>query len=105
MAGVVLLSACASNPAGVATRDTFAQPDAPARLYAGVASPATPDTCGAAHLAWMIGRPRTEIPVPVDLSNRWVRSSAAPTPPGVRPERLNIVYDPVTQRVQAVACG
>ncbi len=102
---VILLSACASKPADVALRDTYVQPDAPARLYASATVAPRPDTCGAAHLAWMVGRPRTEIPVPVDFSNRWVRSSAAAAPPGVRPERLNIVYDPATQRVQAVACG
>ncbi|MBX7247546.1 MAG: hypothetical protein K1X35_00675 [Caulobacteraceae bacterium] len=82
-------------------------PDVPARGYVSAAPAplAAPDACGANSMAWLVGRPRTEIPVGADLSNRWVQSTAAPRPPGRAPNRLTILYDPANGVVTHVQCG
>ena len=63
------------------------------------------DTCGVAALAGLIGRPRTEIPVPVALSRRRVACTACPVAPDVRLDRLNILYDARTGLVTKITCG
>jgi len=104
-----LLGACASNHVAkplASTADTFAAPDVPARAYSTITTAdAGVDRCGASGMAWIVGRPKTEIPVTADLSNRWVRSTVAQAPPGLAPERLNILYDPATGVVTHVQCG
>jgi hypothetical protein len=69
------------------------------------ARPTLPDTCGAAALAGLIGRPRTQIPVPTDLSRRRVACTACPVAPDVRLDRVNILYDLQTGRVAKITCG
>ena len=63
------------------------------------------DTCGARALQSLIGRPRTEIPVPVDLSRRRVTCTTCPVTMDFNPERLNILYDQATGIVRQVKCG
>lgn len=69
-----------------------------------VAAPSR-DTCGAAALAGLVGRPRTQIPVPVDLSRRRVACTACPVAPEIRLDRVNILYDARTGLVTKVTCG
>ena len=71
------------------------------------AVPAAParDTCGAAALSALIGRPRTQIPVAVDLSRRRVSCTACPVAPEVRLDRVNILYDASTGLVTRIVCG
>jgi hypothetical protein len=63
------------------------------------------DTCGANALAYLIGRPKTEIPIPADLSHRRVACAACPVAPDVRMDRLNIIYDAETGKVMRLTCG
>ncbi len=63
------------------------------------------DTCGANALAYLIGRPKTEIPIPTDLSHRRVACAACPVAPDVRLDRLNIIYDAETGKVTRLSCG
>ena len=107
MAASVLLAACASHPASqTSSADTFTTPDVPARAYSSITTTdVAADTCGAQGMAWLVGRPRTEIPVSADLTNRWVRSTVGAAPAGVVPQRLNILYDPNTGVVTRVQCG
>lgn len=71
------------------------------------AAPAAParDTCGASALAGLVGKPRTQIPVAVDLSRRRVACSACPVAPDIRLDRVNILYDARTGLVTRVTCG
>ena len=71
----------------------------------GVSRPVLRDTCGAAALAGLVGKPRTLIPVPVDLSRRRVACTACPVAPDVRLDRVNILFDARTGLVTRVACG
>ncbi|WP_292054180.1 MULTISPECIES: hypothetical protein [unclassified Brevundimonas] len=67
---------------------------------------ATPgDQCGALDLQWLIGRLRTEIPVPVDVSRRRVTCTQCAITEDHVPYRLNIFYDRQTGRIQSVRCG
>jgi hypothetical protein len=67
--------------------------------------PHLPDTCGAAALAGLVGKPRTQIPVPVDLTRRRVACTACPVAPDVRLDRLNILYDAQSGLVTKITCG
>ena len=91
-----VLSAPPTKPAG-----TPADADPPG------APPASsgPDTCGATELGFLVGKPRTEIPVPADLTHRRVVCTTCPITPDVRPERQTITYDAATNRVTRVTCG
>ena len=63
------------------------------------------DTCGAADLAYLVGKPRTEIPIPADLTHRRVVCSTCPLTTDVMPERQTITYDSATHLVTKVSCG
>ena len=63
------------------------------------------DACGAAAHAYLVGKPRSEIPIPVDPSSRRVACSTCPVTEDFRPTRLNILYDTQSGLVTSVACG
>jgi hypothetical protein len=63
------------------------------------------DACGAWELQSLIGRPRTEIPVPVDPSRRQVLCSTCPVSPDYVPYRQTIIYDAESGLVKDVRCG
>lgn len=84
------------------------QPAAPGAPVAPPGSPsigASGDTCGATELAYLVGKPRTEIPIPADLTRRRVVCTTCPLDADVRPERQTITYDTATKLVTKVACG
>ncbi len=66
---------------------------------------AAPDACGAAPLQYLVGRPKSQIPVPVDPSKRRVTCSTCPVTLDYREDRLNIVFDADTGTVLEVKCG
>ena len=63
-----------------------------------------PDSCGAYELFYLVGKPRTEIPVPVDPTRRRVICTTCPRDSDVRPDRLTIEYDAVTGKVTKLQC-
>ncbi|MDB5430712.1 MAG: peptidase inhibitor [Caulobacter sp.] len=69
------------------------------------APPQAPDTCGARPLQSLIGKNKSEIPVPVDMSKRRVYCSSCAITMDYRADRLNIVFDPETGIVKEVKCG
>jgi len=69
------------------------------------APPAPKPLCDAPSLAYLIGRPRTEIPVPADLSHRRVVCATCPPNTDYRPDRTNILFNPATGVITAVKCG
>ncbi len=64
-----------------------------------------PDQCGARELAWLVGKPKTEIPIPVQLTNRRVLCTTCPRTEEYMPRRLNIFFDQDTGVVKEVRCG
>lgn len=67
--------------------------------------PNDPDLCRASELRWLIGQPRSEIPVPVEVVTRRVTCTTCPVTRDFSPYRLNIFYDQSTGIVQDVRCG
>lgn len=63
------------------------------------------DQCGSAALKYLIGQPKTAIPVPTDPSKRRVLCTSCPATLDYRPDRLNILFDAETGIVKEVKCG
>jgi hypothetical protein len=96
------LAACAptSSPAPVAERPVAT---APPPMPMPVREPK--DSCGAREMQSLVGKPRTEIPVPVNPANRRVSCTTCPVTMDYRPERLNIIFDAKSGLVTEVKCG
>lgn len=63
------------------------------------------EQCDAHDLAWLVGKPHTQIPVAVDPSHRRVACSTCQMPEDYRPDRTNIIFDSQTGLVMSVTCG
>jgi len=70
-----------------------------------VAPPAPKGQCDAASLTYLIGHPRTDIPVPADLSHRRVACTTCPADGPYQPARTNILFNASTGIITAVTCG
>lgn len=78
---------------------------APPPIAAAPAPKADPDTCGAKDLQYLVGRPKTEIPVPVNPRNRRVTCTTCPITMDFNPQRVNIFFDQASGIVKEVKCG
>ncbi len=65
----------------------------------------TADLCRAGDLQWLVGKPKTDIPVPVDVVNRRVTCTTCPVTEDYSPYRLNIFFNDRTDIVEQVRCG
>ena len=63
------------------------------------------DQCGAHELAYLVGKPKSQIPVPVDPSRRRVACTTCPVTMDYSPMRLNIFFDAETGVIKEVKCG
>ncbi len=63
------------------------------------------DLCKASQFQYLVGRPRTEIPVPVEVVNRRVACTTCPVTEDYSAYRLNIFYNAETELVETVRCG
>ena len=119
VAGALAVAACASPPPNATTPTrTAASPNYPTTPAApvspterpylsepGVRNASGPAMCKADEFQWLIGKPRTEIPVPVDVVNRRVACTTCPITEDYSPYRLNIFYNQRTGLVEQVRCG
>jgi hypothetical protein len=98
--------------AGGALAQTYYSPPA----YPPAASPPPPppssysprpsaDQCGSHDLQYLVGRPTTEIPIPVEPSRRRVVCTTCPMTQEHYTFRQTILFDPVTGLVTAVTCS
>lgn len=94
------LAACASEPspppASPSPQPAPAAPEPP---------PPPPDQCGAAAAQKYVGRPRTEIPVPVLPALQRVACTTCAVTLDFNPRRLNFFFDAETGVVKEVRCG
>jgi len=65
----------------------------------------TTDVCKAGELQYLVGRLRTEIPVPVDVVNRRVTCTTCPVTEEFSAYRLNIFYNADSGVIEQVRCG
>jgi hypothetical protein len=103
---LVILGACAEPAQKPAPPPMAPAPPPPPRMLTPPPPPAPPrDACGAEPLQSLIGRPRTEIPVPVFPSRRRVVCSTCVTTQDYIASRLTIIYDSNSGLVKSVRCG
>ena len=112
---VAILAGCSSGPkpapapaAPAPAPPAAAAPAAPISLPPApisVAPPPPPDQCGAYELAGLVGKPRSEIPVPLNPSRRRVVCTTCPKTLDFNPARLTIEYDAGTGLVTKVGCN
>ena len=96
----------APRPAETAAQNLPPSPPAPVlRSPAPRPEAVQRDQCGAAELQRLVGRPRSEIPVPVDPNHQRVACTACPVTEDFDPGRLNFFFDRDTGLIQQVRCG
>lgn len=61
--------------------------------------------CEAKALQHLVGKSRSEIPVPLDPSKRRVTCTTCPMTMDYRFDRVNILFDKVTGIIKEVRCG
>ena len=96
------LAACANRP------PQWAAPAPKIELVAvakAAPEPGKPDLCNAQSLTYLIGRPRTEIPIPVDPSKRQVVCTTCIAPDDQSDTRQRILFDSETGLITAIGCG
>ena len=109
--GLAACSAPAAAPAPTPVAPAPAPPTTPTPTPTPAQPAAAPkpapstDLCGATALQSLIGKPRTDIPVPVDPNRRRVLCSTCAMTPDVAPFRQTIIYDVNSGLVTAVKCG
>jgi hypothetical protein len=89
-------SAPAAPPAPIAT---------PAATPPASKPPPVADACGAAAVQKLVGRPKTEIPVPLDPTRQRVACTTCPVTLDYQPERLNFFFDAGTGVIREIKCG
>ncbi len=99
LAAFLGLAAC-STPAPEPTA-----PPAPPPAAVPPAPQPVADTCGAQAYQHLIGRPRTEAPVPVRPELQRVACTTCPVTMDFNPERLNVLFDATTGLIKDVRCG
>jgi|SRR5580704_15280437 hypothetical protein len=104
-AALALLFGAAARPQPALPLSGTAQPLAAETPTPTPRPPAANASCEAASLAWLVGKPKSAIPVPVDPSLRRVYCSTCMVTQDYIPGRTDIVFDTETGLVTAVKCG
>jgi hypothetical protein len=111
--GLMVAGACAAPPAAPPPKPAPTPPPAPvfappppaqAPPAQAAPTPQPADSCGAGELQYLIGRPRSEIPIPLVPSHRRVICSTCPMTRDLVPYRQTIIYDAATGLVSSVSC-
>ena len=106
LAGAALLAACSSTPAADETAPrTVEKAQLTPPVGSRMPTAQTADLCKAGEMQYLVGKPRTEIPVPVDVVNRRVTCTACAITEEFSAYRLNIFYDRETGIIEQVRCG
>ncbi|MBU1377833.1 MAG: peptidase inhibitor I78 [Alphaproteobacteria bacterium] len=101
MAAFLGLAACSTAPEPAAPSPT---PTAPPPPVPPAPQPVA-DSCGAHDLQSLVGRPRSEIPVPVKPDLQRVACTTCAVTMDFNPNRLNFFFDAQTGLIKEVRCG
>lgn len=108
-AAFLALAACAAPPAiplpSLPPQPAPRSAEAIAPTPRGFAPRSSADQCGASDLQYLVGRPKSEIPVPVDPGHRRVLCTTCPITQDYSAGRQTILYQVDTGLVTSVACG
>ena len=106
LAAVAVLAACSEQapPAAPVEAAPPAAPVAPPSPE-DPTDPEPTDACGAAERQDLVGRARADLPSPPAGANWRVFETGQPVTQDLRPDRLNIQIDPVSQKVVGLSCG
>lgn len=101
------LSACAnaSTPGPATAPRPAPVAAAPAPVEPAPPPPPPVSMCKAEEHLRLIGRPRSEIPVPTDPARQRVACTTCPVTQDYREDRLNFFFDAETGIVKEVRCG
>jgi hypothetical protein len=103
--GLVLLAGCstpvADAPAPRAVEEAQMNPPVGSRMPTST----TTDLCKAGEMQHLVGKSRSEIPVPVEVVNRRVTCTTCPVTEEYSAYRLNIFYNDDTGVIEQVRCG
>jgi len=102
LAGVLVLAACSTAPEPMAPPSPT--PAAPPPPASAAPQPAA-DSCGARAMQHLVGRPRTEIPVPVRPEQQRVACTTCAVTLDFSPNRLNFFFDAQTGLIKEIRCG
>ena len=109
IAAAFALAACASPQEAPRQGPVYNSPPIVEPAYAPPPMPveaAGPkDACGAYEMQHLVGRHRSEIPVPVEPSRRRVACTSCPVTMDYRADRLNIFFDADSGIIKEVKCG
>ena len=103
LAGLLALSAC-STPQTSAPPPSSAPAPAPAPPPRSEAPPSD-DACNARAHQHLVGRSRSEVPVPVKPDLQRVACTTCPITMDHNPNRLNFFFDATTGIIKEVRCG
>ena len=95
---VAVLSGCGSPPPPPPPLSPLPPPPRPA-------PPPPSDQCRAGEHQHLVGRPRTDIPVPVNPSDQRVACTTCPVTQDFRADRLNFFFDADTGVIREIRCG
>ncbi len=104
-AGLAVIAAGCTEPAKPPPAPPPPAAEAPPPVVAPPQALGSRDSCGADPLQSLVGRPRTDIPVPVNPSLRRVVCSTCAVTQDFNPARQTIVYDADSGLVRSVRCG
>jgi hypothetical protein len=108
-----VLASCSTPSYPTTAAPTAAPAQAPAPVAA-TAPPRSPiprpqvsdrDQCGASALQGLVGRPKSEIPVPVNPARQRVACTTCAVTMDYSAERLNFFFDAQTGRIKEIRCG
>jgi hypothetical protein len=104
-AAMLTLAACASEPEPAAPAPQPSPATAPTPAPPPRASRPSDDMCGAYEAQDLVGRSRSEIPVPVLPALQRVACTTCAMTMDFNPKRLNFFYDADTGLIKEVKCG
>jgi hypothetical protein len=105
LAAFCLLGACGKGHGGAQSEAGGSKWGLPNLMSLHAGPPPIPTSCDARSLTWLVGKPRTQIPVAADLTKRRVACTTCPTASDVQADRTDILFDAGTGRVTQVTCG
>lgn len=99
--GLLALAACSTAPPA----EPRPQPSEATRPAEPAPPAAEADMCGASKMQHLVGKPRSEIPVPVKPELQRVVCTTCAMTMDYRQDRLNFLFDAQTGIIKEVRCG